>query len=341
MRTTLLLLFSTALCCAQQPHWTNAKLENRTLNGDFPKAFEQLIASQSSPAWIGYAVRLSPGKEQMCCWDSNHMSMCALENRNGGISVGQAAARTTVRLEGPRWMSVLYRVEAGKVGKIRAFSEDCTVDAGGLPVVWLAGVGAQESLAELARLAPSHEEAMVAIAFHEDAGADRVLEALAADTQPVKLREKALFWLGTARGRRGFEVVKRVATSDASEQVREKSVFALSVSKEAEAVPVLISIAKQDQSDRVRGQALFWLAHKAGQKETAAIQNAINDDPSTEVKKKAVFALQQLPNGEGVPLLIQVAQSNRNPEVRKQAMFWLGQTHDPRATAFFEHLLTQ
>jgi hypothetical protein len=323
MRTTLLLMLSTALCCAQQPHWSNAKLENRTLNGGFAKAFEQLVASQAAPAWVGYAVRMAPGKERMCCWDSNHMSVCALENRNGGISVGQAAAPSMVRLEGPRWMSVLYRVEAGKVGKIRVFSEECTVDAGGLPVVWLAGVGAQESLAQLAQFAPTQEDAMVAIAFHEDAGADRVLESLAADTQPLKLREKALFWLATARGRRGFEVVKRVATIDASEQIREKCVFALSVSKEAEAVPVMIALAKQDSSERVRGQALFWLAHKAGQKETAAIQKAISDDPSTEVKKKAVFALQQL------------------PEVRKQAMFWLGQTHDPRATAFFEQLLTK
>jgi len=57
------------------------------------------------------------------------------------------------------------------------------------------------------------------------------------------------------------------------------------------------------------------------------------------VKKKAVFALSQLPKDEGVPLLIQVARTNHNPAVRKQAMFWLGQSHDPRALAFFEQVL--
>jgi HEAT repeat protein len=104
---------------------------------------------------------------------------------------------------------------------------------------------------------------------------------------------------------------------------------------------MMIRMAHDDQSTHVRGQALFWLAHKAGQKAVGAITGAIENDPDTEVKKKAVFALSQLPKDEGVPKLIEVAQTNRNREVRKQAMFWLGQSHDPRALAFFEKILTQ
>jgi hypothetical protein len=42
-----------------------------------------------------------------------------------------------------------------------------------------------------------------------------------------------------------------------------------------------------------------------------------------------------------VPKLIEVAQTQRNPEVRKQAFFWLGQTHDPRALAYIEDVLTK
>jgi len=48
-----------------------------------------------------------------------------------------------------------------------------------------------------------------------------------------------------------------------------------------------------------------------------------------------------MPEDEGVPKLIEIAQTNKNPEVRKQAMFWLGQSHDPRALAFFEKILSQ
>ncbi len=340
MRSTLLFFFAIAAASAQQPRLTNARLENRTANGNFEQMFQQIVASQSQPAWIGYSVRMKPGNEQMCCWDSNHASLCSLEGRHG-TSTGTASTPSTVKLEGPQWLMIMQRVENGKAGKIRAFSEDCGIDAGGLPVIWIAGVGSRESLAQLSRAAETQEDALAAIAFHEDSEADTILERLASDPQPLKLREKALFWLGTARGRRGYEIVHRVATSDPSDQLRDKAVFALFVSKEPEAVPAIIGIAKQDKSDRVRAQAIFWLSQKAGQRETAAIRNAIDQDPSTEVKKKAVFALQQLPPDQGVPLLIQVAQNNANPEVRKQAMFWLGQTHDPRATAFFEKLLTK
>jgi HEAT repeat protein len=85
---------------------------------------------------------------------------------------------------------------------------------------------------------------------------------------------------------------------------------------------------------------LFWLAQKAGKKAEATITEAIEKDPETEVKKRAVFALSQLPKDEGVPLLIQVARTNSNGAVRKQAMFWLGQSHDLRALAFFEEVLS-
>ena len=35
-----------------------------------------------------------------------------------------------------------------------------------------------------------------------------------------------------------------------------------------------------------------------------------------------------------------IAKTNTNGVVCKQAMFWLGQSHDPRALAFFEEVLS-
>jgi HEAT repeats len=336
MRATFLLFLATALY-AQQPHLTNARLENRTLHGNFHTDFAQLIAGQSSPAWVAYSVPMLPGKESMCCWDASHTAACSLESRHGDTTTG--IQNGPVKLEGPRLLFVFLRAENGTVGKVRAFNEDCAIDAGGLPVIWLGPIGTRESLAELAALAPAHEDAMAAIAFHDGPEADHTLEAMAAPGQTEKMREKALFWLGVARGHSGFEIVRRFAASDPSDHVRDKAVFALFVSKDPASAPAIISIAKQDRSDHVRGQAIFWLSQKAGAQQAAAIKDAIASDPSTEVKKKAVFALQQLPPDEGIPLLIEVARNNQNPEVRKQAIFWLGQTHDPRALAFFEQIL--
>jgi HEAT repeat protein len=101
----------------------------------------------------------------------------------------------------------------------------------------------------------------------------------------------------------------------------------------------LITLARSNQDARVRGDALFWIGQRAGDKAAGTITDALDNDPDTEVKKRAVFALSQLPKDDGVPKLIDVARKNRNPEVRRQAMFWLGQSHDPRALAFFEEVL--
>jgi HEAT repeat protein len=240
---------------------------------------------------------------------------------------------------------VLFRLEQHAVDRIRTFSADCELDGGGLPVHWLTGVPAAESVALLSGFAMTgaehrqSETAITAIALHADPAADAALERFAAPGQPDSLREKATFWLGNARGRHGFEVLRRIVKEDASDRVRDKAVFGLSVSKEPEAVGVMIEVAKNDHSSHVRGQALFWLAHKAGDKAAATITEAVEKDPDTEVKKRAVFALQQLPADEGVPLLIQVARANKNPAVRKQAIFWLGQSNDPRAVKFFEEVL--
>jgi HEAT repeat protein len=119
------------------------------------------------------------------------------------------------------------------------------------------------------------------------------------------------------------------------------AVFAISQHQGTQATDILIEKARKAERAHEREQAVFWLAQRAGAKSAAAIVDAITNDPDTGVKKKAVFALSQLPADEGVPKLIEVARTQRNPEVRKQAFFWLGQTHDPRALAYIEDVLTK
>jgi len=231
-------------------------------------------------------------------------------------------------------------------------SEECTLDAGGFPFLWLTGVKPAESVALLETYVRTADfeghgdrdtgnGALTAIALHGDAAADRALESFLAPTQKESLRRQAAFWMGAARGKAGLSALQRMAKNDPSSDVRAHVAFALYVSHETGAIDEVIRMAHEDTNAHVRGQALFWLAQKAGQKAVGTITGAIENDPDTDVKKKAVFALSQLPGEEGVPILIEVAQNNRNREVRKQAMFWLGQSHDPRALEFFEKVLTQ
>jgi hypothetical protein len=353
MRPVLFLAVFAGLSWAQQPRITNAKFDARAVTSGLEREFQSIAAAQNGPGWIGYAIRAVPGQHQMCCYSSFEDGAgnrccrgCVLEGARSGTTVSGVAG--PIQLEGAGDIFVLFRIDNHAVDRIRTFSADCELDAGGLPVHWLTGVAAAESVSFLTGFAPGtsdeghhrrSEPAITAIALHADPAADQALETFVTPGQPESLREKATFWLGSARGHRGYEVLQRLVAQDPSDRVREKAIFGLSVSKEPDAVPTMIEVAKNDRTAHVRSQALFWLAQKAGQKAAAAITNAIDDDPDTGVKKQAVFALQQLPPDQGVPLLIQVARSNRNPAVRKQAMFWLGQSQDPRAVQFFEEVL--
>jgi hypothetical protein len=340
---------------AEQPPIANARLERASAAGGLEAAVRGALAAQAGPSWIGWAVPRVPGEGQSCCWNDQGYG-CGLEGKRAAAA--PVAEPRTVKLEGATHATILLRAEKGAIGKVRAFTVDCPLDAGGLPLRWLTDVRPGESVALLQRLATQTdgrgegeravdrgkgmiEPAVHALAVHAGGEAQAALEKLAAPGGPEKTRKSAIFWLANQRGRAGFQVVARLAREDASEKLREHAVFALTQSREPEATAAIIAVARDDRSPHVRGQALFWLAQKASREAAQAISAALERDPDTEVKKKAVFALSQLPAAEGVPLLVQVARTHRNPAVKKQAMFWLGQSRDPRALKFFEEVLSR
>lgn len=338
------------------PQTVDGELETRAVSKNLSSTVQQIAGEAAKPLWIAYGVEEIAGEHSLCCGNYNSgentgCGTCSLENEHGN-TFGNRRSGGTVNLERGGQLVVLLRVADKHVMKIRLASDDCKLDAGGLRVVWLTGVKAEESVGLLMNYVRPEEvqkhgdhgmseRVLTAIALHADPAADRVFASFVTTTQPVGLREKASFWLGAARGEKGLALLNQMARSDPSADVRAQVTFALFVSQEPEAVNEMIHMAHDDESPHVRGQALFWLAQKAGKKAEGAITGAIENDPDTEVKKKAVFALSQMPKEEAVPKLIQVAQTNKNPEVRKQAMFWLGQSNDPRALAFFEKVLTQ
>jgi hypothetical protein len=361
------LALATALAtsvAAQQPHIQNGAVTSQPAASPFGESFRSIVNSTPDAAWIGYAVPVSDGERVMCCFNSGTTfvdgtmsnasgccGLCRLENSSGTTMSNRSDIPPTragvIKLEGSDQMIVLFRVAGRAVDRIRVFSEDCQLDAGGRPVHWLENVRPADSIALLESYVTAQTEngnrvadgAITAIALHGDPAADVALERLVGRAQPDTVRKKVTFWLGNARGQRGFETLQRVLRDDPSIEVRKGAVFGLSQSKVPQAIDALISTARTDTEARLRGEALFWLAQKAGSKAAATITDRIDQDPDTEVKKKAVFALSQLPKDEGVPLLIKVARTNANAEVRKQAMFWLGQSQDPRATDFFAEVL--
>lgn len=356
----LLPLLLQASAAAPPANLRNAKTSTRAVASGGLSAEVSRLAGSRGPLWIGYSQPVVAGKHQMCCFGEfkgkiSEISKsrlccggCALE-RDSSFTIGDDDRRP-VRLEGSPGLVVLLRADRGRIGKIRALDDQCGIDAGGLPFVWLTGVEPGESVALLASIARKLEgedqdedaagSALAAIALTGHPSADGALERLVARGQERELRKKAAFWIGNSRGRRGFEILK-ANLADPDADFREHLTFAFSQSPLPEAVDVLIGMAKRDPEGEVRGQALFWLAQKAADKAAETIHNAIRDDPDEDVKEKAVFALSQLPGEEGVRELIRVARTNRNPEVRKKAVFWLGQSRDPRALAFIEEILNR
>jgi HEAT repeat protein len=348
-----------------QPRVLNGRLAPEAAGAGLGATFHRLVAAQSEPAWIGYSVpAVASGERRLCCagdtWISDGIVFTNGRLATCGLEPGDRAARTSqgqpipnqgpIRLEGPETLVVLYRVEEKAVQRIRIFSPDCELDAGGRTIHWLEGVNGADSVTLLRTFVSKAElksdkltdAAISAIAMHKDEAADAALERLAVSADnPEFVRKKVTFWMGNARGRRGFDAVKRIARDDPSEEVRKSAMFGLSQSRDDQAIPELVRFARQDASPKVRGEAIFWLAQKAGQRAAAEITSAIENDPDTDVKKRAVFALSQLPKDEGIPLLIKLAKTNQNPAVRKQAMFWLGQSRDPRALDFFADVLAK
>ena len=320
----LLLLNLSTLAAAQgQPRVVNGRLAPQPA-GALDATFHRLVAAQSTPGWIGYTVPVVNRSEgRPCCtgdtWISDgvvftngRLATCGLEpstTTTRRTSDQPAQMQNPVRLEGPDSLVVLYRVEDKAVQRIRIFSPDCELDAGGLTIQWLDGVNGADSVKLLATFVSRADlksdrltdSAISAIAMHKDEAADAALERLGAKDNPEFVRKKVTFWMGNARGRRGFEAVKKIARDDPSEEVRKSAMFGLSQSGDEQSVPELVRFARQDESPKVRGEAIFWLAQKAGQRAAAEITASIENDPDTDVKKRAVFALSQLPEGRRDP----------------------------------------
>jgi hypothetical protein len=290
------------------------------------------ITNVPGAAWVGYAVPATAGAHNSC------NGVFDLE-RGGGYSSDVGDDDRDGELY------VFSRVVDGELVQIRSVLSGCRIRAGIAPVYWLSSVSTEASLGFLFGLVQRRPEsdlaksAVHAIAWHASTAVDDRLDEIARGDWPLELREKAVFWMGAARGDRGYSSLRELIEDVTEGELREQIVFALHVSRAREATATLIRIARNDADPEIREKALFWLGQEAGAEASAAILGAVRDDPELEVKQKAVFALSQLPADEGVPLLVTVAETHPHPEIRKKAFFWLGQSGDPRALALFERVL--
>ena len=250
-----------------QPKVTNGEARAIAINGALTRTAVDAHARTSGTAWLAYAVPIVDGERWIC---DGHMYRdgIRLERGSGGPSAsGQTAARdrAVMMLEGARQVWVLYRLDGGRVDRIRVASEDCTLDAGGLTVEWLAKVSASESVALLATFLTDASSrrlangALTALAMHREPSAlDRLLTT-ARDGATTHLRGQALFWLAQRAGDKAVGAISDAIANDPETDVKRRAVFALSQLPKEEGVPRLIEVARTNTNPAVRKQAMFWL----------------------------------------------------------------------------------
>jgi hypothetical protein len=245
MKRWLWLLAASLPLVAQPKLLVNARVDTRSAGGGLEREFQTLLAAQPQPAWIGYEVPSVPDAGLNCEYVRDTLT-----------------APGVIHLEPPGRAVVLVRVEAQAAGKIRILSPDCEIDAGGLALHWLAGVGPAESVTLLAGFVTDRKlatSAVAAIASHADPAADVVLDSLVQPAQPEWLRRTAVFLIGSQRGSHGAEIVNGVIANDPSEAVRRRAVESLGSRRDGAGVPLLIELVKTSRDAAVRKQAMTAL----------------------------------------------------------------------------------
>ena len=148
---------------AGQPRVLNGRLASQPA-GNLDATFRRLVAAQpgragsatrsrsSTAARDGSAAPATPGSPTASSsrTDGSPPAAWSRPRRTRRTSDQPAQMQNPVRLEGPDSLVVLYRVEEKAVQRIRIFSPDCELDAGGLTIQWLEGVSGR-GLGEAAR----------------------------------------------------------------------------------------------------------------------------------------------------------------------------------------------
>ncbi len=234
---------------AQPAMLTNAQVRVEAANGNLARAFDARVAAASEPAWIGYEVPIAEGDRFICDWNGS----------------GSRSTPTSVKLEGPDALYVLFRLDERTVTRIRMFSEGCAIDAGGLPVGWITGVAAPQSVTLLSRFTAADtprrvaDGALAALSMHAEPSATTTLLGVAKSGGTSHLRGQALFWVAQRAGERAAPAIAEAIERDPDTEVKKKAIFALSQLPRDEGVPRLIDVAEHHSNAAVRRQAMFWL----------------------------------------------------------------------------------
>ncbi len=248
---TLVVLSISAVAEAQQPRLSNGRIEQHTVSAGIAKDLPALAAALSEPSWIGYAQPMIDGDHNMC------------DYWNDGRMISQST--DPIRLEPADFFFVMFRIEEKQITRIRTYSANCPLDAGGKAVHWFTNVPVNDSISYMKTfMSPTatkklNDSAITVIALTEGARPLTELLTLARDGGTSQVKGNALFWLAQRAGQKAVGTITAAIENDPDTEVKKKAVFALSQLPKDEGVPLLIQQARTNKNPVVRKQAMFWL----------------------------------------------------------------------------------
>ena len=352
---------SASQAAAQAP----AQIQNGRVETRPATAIAEAVTSLGAgdePVWIAWRVPMVAGDRSECSttissgwvWHGAYLGDDGLRLPPPAATAPPAssapAARQPVALESGTGLVVVVRVLNRQIERIRRYSDDCPLDAGGRTVYWLTGITPAESLRFLegaltrGALTPALQRtlaasALSAISLHGDPGADAILDRLATGERDSELRKQAISKLASDRGAHGFEMVRRLLASETAPDLRVSLTEALGRTQQPQTADALLALARTDTSAGVRRAAAHWYPQRAGLPGLDATLAIVNTDADDEVRSRALSGLGALPSDQIVPRLIELVRTSQNQRVRRESVAMLGRTKDPRAIAFLEELL--
>lgn len=233
-----------------RPRLSNGRIEAHATT-NIARELRALAATLTEPTWVGYAQPMIDGDHHMCDYWNDGMRW--------------SSSTDPIRLEPADFFFVLFRVENKAIIRIRSFSANCPLDAGGKAVHWFNNVAVNDSVNFLKSfIGPNAtrrvmDAATTAIALTEGQQPLNELIGLARDGATTNVKGSALFWLAQRAGQQAVGTINAAIENDPDTEVKKKAVFALSQLPKDQGVPLLIEQARNNRNAAVRKQAMFWL----------------------------------------------------------------------------------
>jgi len=205
------------------------------------------LSQAPANGWVGYTFMAS-----------RTMSSCGCRLSNDSQNLNDVSRE-------PSEAFLFLQMRDGQATRVRFFTPNCQIDAGGETVTWIDKVSQQDSIAFLRHQVENASEhgkggALFALSMHS--GATDTLIDIARHNSSSHLRGEALFWLSQQAGEKAATALRDAVDNDPEESVRSKAVFGIAQLPNDESIPLLADLLKHNKSREVRKKAAFWLGQK-------------------------------------------------------------------------------